>query len=48
MKKYVYSKKSNGVHLFDIQKQYEKIKVAAKIIASIPDPSTITVKKFYK
>jgi len=43
MKKYVYSKKNNGVHIFDIQKQYEKIKVAAKIIASIPDPSTIIV-----
>ena len=43
MKKYTFSKKANGVHVFDIQKQYEKIKVAAKIIASIPDPSTITV-----
>lgn len=44
MKKYIYSSKSNGVHIFDIQKQYEKIKIAAKIIASIPDPSTIIVK----
>jgi ribosomal protein S2 len=44
MKKYVFSKKNNGVHVFDIQKLYEKIKVAAKIIASIPDPSSIIVK----
>ena len=29
--------------MFDIQKQYEKIKLAARIIASIPDPTTITV-----
>ena len=43
MNKYVYLKKANGIHLFDIQKQLEKIKVAAKIIASIPDPSTIIV-----
>jgi len=43
MKKYVYSKKSNGVHIFDIQKLYEKIKIAARIIASIPDPSCIIV-----
>jgi len=48
MKKYVFSKKNNGVHIFDIQKLYEKIKVAAKIIASIPDPSTIIVINFFK
>jgi small subunit ribosomal protein SAe len=27
--------------MFDVQKQWEKIQVAARIIASIPDPSTI-------
>lgn len=43
MKKYVYSKKLNGVNVIDIQKQYEKIKVGARIIASIPDSSTIIV-----
>ena len=48
MNKYVYTKKSTGVHMFDIQKQYEKIKLAARIIASIPDPSTITVNKYLK
>ena len=47
MKKYVFSKKNSGVHLFDIQKLYEKIKVAARIIASIPDPSTIIVIIFF-
>jgi len=46
MKKYVFSKKHNGVHIFDIQKLYEKIKVAARIIASIPDPTTIIVINF--
>lgn len=43
MKKYVYDRKSNGIHMFNVQKQYEKIKVAARIIASIPDPSSIIV-----
>lgn len=41
MKKYVYDKKSSGVYMFNVQKQWEKIQVAARIIASIPDPSTI-------
>ncbi len=27
--------------MFDVQKQWEKIQIAARIIASIPDPSTI-------
>lgn len=41
MNKYVYDKKSSGVYMFNVQKQWEKIQVAARIIASIPDPSTI-------
>jgi hypothetical protein len=44
MTKYVFGKNENGNNLLDIQKTYEKIKVAARIIASIPDPSTITVR----
>lgn len=41
MKKYTFDKKQSGVYMFDVSKQYEKIQVAARIIASIPDPSTI-------
>jgi small subunit ribosomal protein SAe len=41
MSKYVWEKKSNGVYMFNVQKQWEKIQIAARIIASIPDPSTI-------
>ena len=41
MTKYVWDRKSSGVHMFDVQKQWEKIQVAARIIASIPDPTTI-------
>jgi small subunit ribosomal protein SAe len=42
MKKYTWDKQSeHGVYKFNVQKQWEKIQVAARIIASIPDPSTI-------
>ncbi len=41
MNKYVWERKQNGVYMFDVQKQWEKIQVAARIIASIPDPSSI-------
>jgi small subunit ribosomal protein SAe len=41
MTKYVWDKKASGVYMFNVQKQYEKIQAAARIIASIPDPSTI-------
>lgn len=42
MEKYVYTqKKDSRVFLFDVNKQYEKICAAARIIAAVPDPSTI-------
>jgi small subunit ribosomal protein SAe len=41
MKKYVWERKTSGVYMFNVQKQWEKIQIAARIIASIPDPSTI-------
>jgi small subunit ribosomal protein SAe len=42
MKKYTWDKRTQGgVYKFNVQKQWEKIQVAARIIASIPDPSTV-------
>lgn len=42
MSKYTWAKTSDtGVYKFNVQKQWEKIQVAARIIASVPDPSTI-------
>jgi len=42
MKKYTWDKRTQGgVYKFNLQKQWEKIQVAARIIASIPDPSTV-------
>jgi ribosomal protein S2 len=46
MEKYVYGKNKNGIYLLDVVKIYEKIKVAARIIASINDPNLIIVKFF--
>jgi small subunit ribosomal protein SAe len=43
MTKYVWERKTSGVYMFNVQKQWEKIQVAARIIADIPDPSTIIV-----
>jgi small subunit ribosomal protein SAe len=42
MEKYVYAQnKDTRVYLFDVNKQYEKILAAARLIAAVPDPSTI-------
>jgi len=42
MKKYTWDQRTQGgVYKFNLQKQWEKIQVAARIIASIPDPSTV-------
>jgi ribosomal protein S2 len=44
MKKYTYDRKTSGVFMFNVQKQWEKIQIAARIIASVPDPTSIIVK----
>ena len=41
MKRYVYKSCNDGVYLFDVTKIYEKIQVAARMIASISDPESI-------
>jgi small subunit ribosomal protein SAe len=42
MEKYVYTqKKDTRVFLFNVEKQYEKICAAARLIAAIPDPSSV-------
>jgi small subunit ribosomal protein SAe len=39
MKKYVQEKNSVGNYIFNIDETYTRIKLAARIIASIPNPS---------
>ena len=43
MRKYVYKVRSDGVAMFDVNKIYEKIQVAARIIASVDPDSVISV-----
>lgn len=43
MKGYVYKERDDGVYLFDVNKIYEKIQVAARIIASVDPDSVISV-----
>jgi ribosomal protein S2 len=46
MTKYVFGKNVHGNNIIDIQKTYEKIKIAARLINSVPDASTIYVINF--
>ena len=41
MKGYVYKTREDGVQIFNVEKIYEKIQVAARMIASIPDISSV-------
>ena len=43
MKKYVYTIRKDGIAIFDVNKIYEKIQVAARIIASVDPDSVISV-----
>ena len=41
MKGYVYKCREDGVYIFNVEKIYEKIQVAARVIASIPESETV-------
>ena len=41
MKRYVYKCREDGVYIFNVEKIYEKIHVAARVIASIPESDTV-------
>ena len=43
MRKYVYTVRKDGIAIFDVNKIYEKIQVAARIIASVDPDSVISV-----
>ena len=43
MRKYVYTIGRDGIAIFDVNKMYEKIQVAARIIASVDPDSVISV-----
>lgn len=41
MRNYTYMKKANGVYMFNVQKQFEKIQIAARMIVGVEDASKI-------
>jgi len=43
MERYVWKRRSDGVHVFDLQKTWEKLVLAARIIAAVEHPSDICV-----
>lgn len=43
MQQYVYARKKNGVHIIDIRKTWEKLVLAARVIAAIENPSDVYV-----
>jgi len=43
MTRYVHGRNENGVHIIDIRKAYEKIQLAARIIAAVNNPKDICV-----
>lgn len=43
MKRYVFKRTADGVHLMDLGKTWEKLQIAARVIAAIEDPSDIVV-----
>lgn len=43
MNQYVYKRSSGGAHVFDISKMWEKITLAARIIAAIDNPADVCI-----
>jgi len=43
MERYVWKRRSDGIHLIDLQKTWEKLVLAARIIAAVEHPSDIVV-----
>jgi len=43
MKRYLWKRRSDGVHLIDLQKTWEKLTLAARIIAAIENPADVCV-----
>jgi len=43
MKPYIWKRRNDGVHIINIQKTYEKMVLAARIIATIENPSDVVI-----
>ena len=43
MEPYIYKRNNEGVHIINLSKAWEKLMIAARIIAAIPNPKDILV-----
>jgi small subunit ribosomal protein SAe len=43
MEQYVFKRAAGGAHIFDVQKQWEKIQLAARVIAAIDNPADVCI-----
>jgi len=43
MKKYVYKRRADGVHIINLHKTWEKLVLAARIVAAVADPTDVCV-----
>jgi len=43
MSQYVFKRSSGGAHIFDLQKQWEKVQLAARVIAAIDNPADVCI-----
>lgn len=44
MEPYIYKRNNEGVHIINLSKTWEKLMVAARIIAAIPNPKDVLVR----
>lgn len=47
MEPYMYKRNKEGIHLINLSKTWEKLMLAARIIAAIPNPRDVLVSYFY-
>ena len=46
MAPYMYKRNNEGIHIINIAKTWEKLMIAARIIAAIPNPRDVLVSPF--
>lgn len=48
MEPYIYKRNNEGVHIINLAKSWEKLMIAARIMAAIPNPKDILVSHFFE
>jgi small subunit ribosomal protein SAe len=47
MNPYMFKRNNEGIHIINLAKTWEKLMVAARIIAAIPNPADVLVSSLY-